>query len=145
MGSAHPRLQRRTGSQADAAIRVLVHARQAERADWIAAELGRSGALVQIGFSVAHVVSALVEDPPPRPQILVADFDALGPAEVMHLHVLREQGWSGRIVALGSVPAALRSSLAIDHVLGAPYVRDALRDVVINAGLVAGTTKLPVV
>jgi hypothetical protein len=145
---AHPRLHTRGApdrSLSDASlIRVLVYAPAAARASWVEAELQDKAVMTQIGFSVAHVVSALVEDPPPRPQILVADFDALSPAEVMHLHVLREQGWFGRIVALGSVPTALRSSLAIDHVLGAPYVQDALRDVIIHAGLVAETTKLPV-
>lgn len=100
--------------------------------------------LIQIGFSVTHVGSALVEDPPPRPRILVANFDALSPAEVMHLHMLHEQDWFGRIIAIGGVPPTLHNSLAIDHVLGAPYVRDALRDVIISAGLIAETTKLPV-
>jgi hypothetical protein len=144
----HPRLHIRGApdrSISDASlIRVLVYAPAAARASWVETELQDKAVMTQIGYSVAHVVSALVEDPPPRPQILVADFDALGPAEVMHLHVLREQGWFGRIIALGSVPAALRSSLAIEHVLTAPYVRDALRDVIIHAGLVVETTKLPV-
>lgn len=145
---AHPRLHTRGGAERSSddgsLIRVLVYAPAPARASWVAAELQDKAVMTQIGFSVAHVVSALVEDPPPRPQILIADFDALGPVEVMHLHVLREQGWFGRIVALGSVAPALRSSLAIEHVLGPPYVRDALRDVVTSAGFVTETTKLPV-
>ena len=145
---AHPRLHTRGAQERSISdvslIRVLVYAPAPARASWVETELQDKAVMTQIGFSVAHVVSALVEDPPPRPQILVADFDALSPAEVMHLHVLREQGWFGRIIAIGGVPLALRNSLAIDHVLGAPYVRDALRDVIINAGLVAETTKLPV-
>jgi hypothetical protein len=144
----HPRLHIRGGQDRSSSdtrlIRVLVYAPAPARASWVEAELQDKVVMTQIGFSVAHVVSALVEDPPPRPQILVADFDALSPVEVMHLHVLREQGWFGRIVAIGIVSLALRTSLAIDHVLGAPYVRDALRDVIIHAGLVAETTKLPV-
>ena len=125
-------------------IRVLVYARSQARATWIEAELQDKSVMVQIGFSVDHVVSALVEDPPPRPQILVADFDDLGAGEVMHLHVLRDQGWFGRIIALGSVPQALRHSLSIEHVLVAPFVRDALRDVITNTGFSTQTTKLPV-
>ena len=143
MGSAHPRLQRRTGSQGDPAIRVLVHARQAERADWIEAELGRSGALVQLGFSVEHVVSALVEDPPPRPQILVADFDDLSGAEILHLQILREQGWFGRIIALGDVPPALCLSLSIERVIAPPLARDALRDAIVEPGFATPTAKMP--
>ena len=144
----HPRLHTRGASDAStpdgSMLRVLVYAPSPARAAWVETELQDRTVMVQIGFSVAHVVSALVEDPPPRPQILVADFDEIAPVEVMRLHVLREQGWFGRIIALGSVPAALRTSLAIEHVLGAPYVRDALRDVITNSGFASQTAKLPV-
>src|SRR5213078_439545 len=130
---AHPRLYARGASERScsdgAMLRVLVYAPSQARASWIEAELEDKSVIVQIGFSVDHIVSALVEDPPPRPQILIADFDDINPAEVLHLHLLREQGWFGRIIALGNVPPALRSSLAIEHVLVAPFVRDALRDV----------------
>lgn len=142
---AHPRLHTRGERVSDGElVRVLVYAPSQARSTWIESELQDRAVMVQIGFSVEHVVSALVEDPPPRPQILIADFDCVSPLELMRLHVLREQGWFGRIVALGTVPNALRLSLAIEHVLGAPYVRDALRDVITNAGFVTETTKLPV-
>ena len=146
MGTIHPRLHNRTIQEDPVSpgdvVRVLVYA--PTRAAALEAELADKTVMVQLGFSVAQVVSALTEDPPPRPQILIADFDDMGPGEIMHLHVLREQGWFGRIVALGTVPNALRLSLAIEHVLGAPYVRDALRDVITNAGFVTETTKLPI-
>lgn len=145
---AHPRLHTRGAADPSTSdgslLRVLVYAPSPARAAWVEAELHDKAVMVQIGFSVAHVVSALVEDPPPRPQILIADFDDLAAVEVLRLHVLREQGWFGRIIALGSVPVALRTSLAIEHVLGAPYVRDSLRDVITNSGFVTQTTKLPV-
>jgi hypothetical protein len=99
--------------------------------------------IIQIGFSVAQVVSAL-EDPPPRPQILIADFDEMGPGEIMHLHVLREQGWFGRIIAICDLPSALRSSLAVERVVTTPFTRDVLRDVLRSAGFASPTTKLPV-
>ena len=147
-GPAHPRLHSRGAGDRAAAdgelIRVLVYAPSAARASWIESELAERDVMVQIGFSVEHVVAALVEDPPPRPQILIADFDDIAPLELLRLHGLREQGWFGRIVALGSVPSALRLSLAIEHVLGAPYSRYALRDVITTSGFVTETTKLPV-
>jgi hypothetical protein len=134
----HPRLRTR-GTQdrlADRSlVRVLIYAPSEIRATWIEAELQHKGVIVQIGHSIAQVVSALVEDPPPRPQILVADFDALDAGELMHLHVLREQGY---------LPPSLRRSLAVERVLHAPYVRDALRDVITTSGFVAPTAKLPV-
>jgi hypothetical protein len=144
----HPRLHTRGPSERSASdgdlIRVLVYAPRPPCQGWVEAELQDRVVMVQIGFSVEHVVSALVEDPPPRPQILVVDFDNIGPVEIMQLHVLREQGWFGRIIALGSVPAPLRQSLAIDLVLCAPFMRDALRDAVTRSGSLTATTRLPV-
>jgi hypothetical protein len=143
----HPRVYLR-GAEPSAAsgtqVRVLVYAPSPIRSAWIESELAHKSVIVQLGFSIDHVVSALVEDPPPRPQILVADFDDMDAGELMHLHVLREQGWFGRIIALGDLPPALRSSLAIERVLDAPFVRDALRDVITETAVVALTTRLPV-
>ena len=123
---------------------MLIYAPSPIRATWIEAELAHSPVMVQLGHSVAQVVSALVEDPPPRPQILVADFDALDAGELMHLHVLREQGWFGRIIALGELPPSLRRSLSIERVLTAPFVQNALRDVITTSGFQTSTTRLPV-
>lgn len=145
MGSAHPRLHNRLGGQPDSAlIRVLVYARQPLRAEWVQDELAIRGVMTQIGFSVDHVVSALVEDPPPRPQVLVADFDDLDAGEVLHLQVLREQGWFGRIIAIGErVPATLCQSLLIERVLTPPLVRGALRSAVGEVGFTNSTMKMP--
>jgi hypothetical protein len=146
MGTIHPRLHSRAVQEDPVSpgdvIRVLVYA--PKRAAALEAELADKTVIIQIGFSVAQVVSALVEDPPPRPQILIADFDEMGPGEIMHLHVLREQGWFGRIVAIGDLPSALRSSLAVERVVTTPFTREVLRDVLRNAGFASPTTKLPV-
>jgi hypothetical protein len=127
-----------------AQVRVLVYARQAPRASWVEAELQHRAVMVQIGFSVGQVVSALVEDPPPRPQILVADFDDMDAGELFHLQVLREQGWFGRIIALGDVPATLCQSLSIERVIGQPFPCGALRDAISEASSAPQcTTKMP--
>jgi hypothetical protein len=143
----HPRVHLRgaeSSAPAGEQVRVLVYAPSPSRSAWIETELAHKSVIIQIAFSVEHVVSALVEDPPPRPQILVADFDDMEAGELMHMHVLREQGWFGRIIALGDLPPSLRSSLAIERVLGAPFARDALREVITETGFVAPTTRLPI-
>jgi hypothetical protein len=117
-------------SAPDAFVRILVYVPSPIRASWIEAELAHRSVIVQIGFSIDQVVTALIEDPPPRPQVLVADFDAMRPGEMMQLHVLRERGWAGQIIGLGDLPPSLRTSLVIDHVLDTPLVRGALRAVV---------------
>jgi hypothetical protein len=125
-------------------IRVLVYTPGSGHAPWIESELAHKTVLVQIGYSVGQVVSALTEDPPPRPQILVVDLDQVPPGDVLHLHVAREQGWFGRIIAIGAMPVELRVSLVVDCVIGPPFVRNTLRDVVASSNFVAATTKLPV-
>ena len=120
MGTIHPRLHNRTVPEGPVSpgdvVRVLVYA--PARAAALETELADKTVLVQIGFSIAQVVSALIEDPPPRPQILIADFDDMSPGEIMHLHVLREQGWFGRIIALGNLPPSLRSSRSEERRVG---------------------------
>jgi hypothetical protein len=146
MGTIHPRLHSRTVQEEPLSpgdvVRVLVYA--PKRAAALESAIADKTVLVQLGFSVDQVVSALIEDPPPRPQILIADFDDMGAGEIMHLHVLREQGWFGRIIALGDLPQALCTSLNIARVVTTPLARDALRDVIRNAGFGGPTTKLPV-
>ena len=144
----HPRVQTRDMREERAVspgtvIRVLVYSPLEARASWVHSELANS-AIMQIGYSVSQVVSALTEDPPPRPQILVADFDDMSGGELFHLHTLREQGWFGRIIALGNLPTSLRSSLAIEHVLRPPFIDGALREVITNAGFANTTSKLPI-
>lgn len=118
--NGHPAKMHRGG------VRTIVYAPSSQRAAWIEAELERAGACVQIGRSIDHVVLALIDDPPPRPQLLVIDVDALSGAELLRLHAIREAAWFGTIVALGTVPKPLRSSLSIARVLQAPFVEGAL-------------------
>jgi hypothetical protein len=120
-------------------VRTLIYAPEPTRAAWIESELSRAPITVtiQVGRRVRTIVSALVKDPPPRPQVLIVDFDAIAPGELLDLHVIRDEGWSGRLIALGTVPPELRASLAIDDVLTPPFLRDSLLD------CVAGTRPAP--
>ncbi len=140
---SHPRVYPQQPSSAPR-VRVMVHAARAHRAAWVEKELGRLNAVIQIGHHVEHVVSALIEDPPPRPQVLVVDFDAIEPIELLQLHAVREHGWCGRIIGLGVVPPALRASLGIERVLNTPFDADTLRDAVAEIGFEAQTKAIPV-
>lgn len=123
---------------------MLVHAASSHRALWVEKELGRLDAVLQIGRHVAHIVSALVEDPPPRPQVLVVDFDAMSAIDVMQLHAIREHGWCGRIIGLGVVPPPLRASLGIERVLNTPFDSNSLRDAVVEIDFEKKTQAIPV-
>jgi hypothetical protein len=125
-------------------IRALVFAPSPERATWIEAELSRApiSISIQVGRRVRNVVSALVRDPPPRPHVLIVDFDAVSPAELIELHAIRDEGWTGRLIGLGNVPPDLRASLDVEQTLPEPLVRDSLLDCV--AGTRHADTTVPI-
>lgn len=82
---------------------------------WVRSELAGTGLTTQFVRSVSEVVAALVESPPPRPQILIVDPSSLSAGDLLHLHSIREQGWFGHIIAIGRVPLPLRESLRIER------------------------------
>jgi hypothetical protein len=105
-------------------------------------ELGLLRISVQSARSVEQLVSALVEDPPPRPQILFADVASMSPAELLHLHAIREEGWFGRVFAIGDVSLLLRSSLRIEYVLQLPLSRSLLRSALVGTSHDQMTTQI---
>jgi hypothetical protein len=146
MATRHPHLHSRGTlgrTPAGAIIRVMACIPE-ERLGWLEQELPRDGVTLQIGQSIDQVVSALCEDPPPRPQILIVDLDALGGGELMHLHLVRERGWFGKIIALGHAPAQLVMSLGVACVIGLPCPAGALARVVDATEFIAPTTRIPV-
>jgi hypothetical protein len=146
MATQHPNLRIRGTwgrTPAGAIIRVMACVPE-ERLGWLEQELPRDGVTLQIGQSIDQVVCALVEDPPPRPQILIVDVDALGAGELMHLHLIRERGWFGKIIALGHAPAQLVMSLNIACVIGLPCPAGTLARVVDASEFIAPTMRIPV-
>ncbi len=138
-------LRSRGTATTEPTIRAMIYAPSSGRQGWIESELlRRTDTIVQIGRTVPQVVMALVEDPPPRPQVLIIDFDAIDPGELMYLHTIRERGWCGAIIGLGMVPPSIRRSMNIDRVLNTPFVRDSLREAVGQLGFTAQTTRIPV-
>lgn len=111
-------------------MRAIAYTRDPELQAWIEEELALLRVTLQVSRSVKDLVAALVEDPPPRPQLLFADFDAMTPAEILHLHTIREQGWFGSVFALGKTTLALCSSMRIERILTTPLLRSSLRDAV---------------
>lgn len=141
----------------DGPIRCLIFAPEPNRARWVEDELtqGNSQVLesseprpkisIQLGRRVRTVVYALTKDPPPRPQVLIVDFDAISPGELFELHAVRHEGWTGRLIGLGDVPPDLVKSLEVDQVFTAPFVRDTLLDAVAGTTHAAVTTLIPVI
>jgi hypothetical protein len=146
---ASPRMRARGTPRGSTApgeqIRTLVFAPEPTRAAWIDRELSHAPITIQIGRSARNVVAALTRDPPPRPDVLVVDFDAISPVELVELHAIRPGGWFGRLIAIGHVPLELRTVFGVDDVLATPLVRDSLLDCVAGTRHAAVTTACPVI
>jgi hypothetical protein len=140
----HPRLVFAKGTRvAKNAVRAVVYAPGESRAKWIEHELEHEEILIQVGRGIREVIASLVDDPPPRPQILVIDFDAIPAGELLELHSVRERGWTGTIFAIGKVPVSIRKSLRIEQVLST-RVESALRVAVTEVGFDTQTRRLPI-
>jgi hypothetical protein len=130
---------------ADEQIRTLVYAPEPSRLAWIERELSHAPITIQLGRRARTIVAALVRDPPPRPDVLVVDFDAVSPAEIAELQALRREGWRGRLIGLGHVTFEQRNALGVDHVFEPPLVRDSLLDCVAGTKHAAVTTACPII
>ncbi|CAN5914291.1 hypothetical protein BH11MYX2_BH11MYX2_08790 [soil metagenome] len=127
----------------DEPTRVVVFAPTESLTKWIDSELVIAGSMVQNARSMAAVVSSLVDDPTPRPHVLVLDVAGTQPGDLMYLHLVRERGWCGRIIGLGVVPPALRQSLGIERVLNTPYDGGALSRAINDIGFSNTTRRIP--
>ncbi len=123
---------------------MLAFAPESEVEDWIISEISRLDAFVQIARNVENVIAALIEDPPPRPAIVVVDFDKMQAGEMLQLHAIREQGWCGVIIGVGLIPIPLRSSLGIERVVPLPASDGDLERAIESIGVAAKTVRIPV-
>jgi hypothetical protein len=133
------------GLLGDRPLVAVVYAPNAQVARWVEGELERDGSTVQLARTFTNLMRSLVEDPPPRPNVLVVDVDATSPAELMELHSVRPRGWFGTVVALGTVPQPLRESLGIDLVVSPPFVLDQLRDAIAGLRVPVETAVIPII
>ena len=144
--SSHPRLRAR-GTRRDVkngnVVRALAHTNDSGHRKWLETELANLGVELQFSRDIAELVCTLVDNPPPRPQLLFVDFAALTPGELLHLHSIREHGWFGVVIALGKVSLALRRSLVIDKMLEPNASSTALRNAIANVSPAAKTIRVP--
>lgn len=144
--ASHPRLRAR-GTRAYVtkgdAVRALAYTNDAAHREWLGAGLAQLGVGLEFSRNVAELVCTLIDNPPPRPQLLFIDFSVLTPGELLHLHTVRDHGWFGTVIALGKVSLALRQSLGIDKMLEPNGSSTALRNAVANVSHGAQTIRVP--
>lgn len=124
--------------------RALVFAPAPAVARWIERELAPQRVSCQHARTVEQAVDSLVFAPPPRPQLLIADLDAMTPVDVLQLHAIRD-GWFGLVVALGQVSPELAVSLRIHRELAPPFADGSLAEIVRGAPIMTATTRIETV
>jgi hypothetical protein len=139
----HPNVRARRPRDVGDALRAMLYAPTGGVAEWIERELAPRVTL-QIGRTMEQVVAGLTEDPPPRAQLLIADFDAMAAVDVLQIHGIRERGWFGIVIGLGKVPVSLLASLGIDRVIVPPYRDGLLASAVSDIGITRATTRIAV-
>jgi hypothetical protein len=134
--ASHPHVRARGAAPTgDGSARAVLLTTDVELESLVEQELVSLEVTLQIARTVRQVIAALIDDPPPRAQILLADFDALTATDIVQLHQVREQGWFGAIVAVGRVPPEFGTSLKLHRIVPRPVAADALRRAVSSAGL----------
>ena len=141
----HPNVRTRQPRNEGEVLRAMVYAPASAVAEWIERELASRRVTYQLGRTIEQIIAGLTEDPPPRAQLLIADFDAMAPVDVLRIHSIREQGWFGVVIGLGRVPVSLLASLGIDRVIQAPYRAGALAEAVGETRILNATTRIAVV
>lgn len=81
---------------------------------------------VQVTDSVAQVLEVLTGS---RRPWLIIDFAQVAPAEIDALQSVRSRSVAA-FIALGRVPARVRSSLSLTHTIARPFGSEALRAIV---------------
>jgi hypothetical protein len=143
--SSHPRLRTRgtPGYVATGEVtRALCYIPDVFHRTWIERELAQLHINVQIERTVGQLVAAMIDDPPPRPQLLFADVDSMTAGELLHLHDVRMHGWFGTMFAVGDTTLPLQHSLGIERVLTPPLSRSQLRAALLGMSHAQTTTKM---
>lgn len=107
---------------------VVIYSPAAYMLQWMEQELAETGVGIQVAKKLDHVLAALIDDPPPRPQVLVVDIDSTRAVDLAQLATVRTGGWRGRLIGLGERVTDLR----LDHQVAPPFrtgdLRAVLRD-----------------
>jgi len=136
---SHPRARDRRTQQLLG--RVIAFAKDPTLTRWIEQELSGQQLAVEVVNTVREMLDALIHRDPPHAQIVVVDFDAMTPAEVLELHGIRD-AWFGAVIGVGTVTEELRTSLNVERVLDRSLRPGVLRTAVAAVGLDRATTKM---
>jgi hypothetical protein len=125
--AAHRARPRRRHDHKD---RILVFASDPAVRFWVEHETFGERASVEFVDALADIVTRLTLVPPPWPQFLIIDVDAISVADFELLAAIREAGWAGAVIAVGDACDALQRSLGTDLVLPRTFECERLRNAI---------------
>jgi hypothetical protein len=109
---------------------VIVFEPTASKQRWVKEELAGTHLSVHVANTAADVIARLKA--PDAPGIAVLDFGAMTEADHAQLKAIRESGWAGVFVSLGTIPWQLRQSVRVRFVFAAPYGSERLRKALVD-------------
>src|SRR5262245_23896451 len=121
--------------------RVLIFARDPKVHRWIEHELFAERVTPQPVDSLAEVVVLLTQVPPPWPQFLVLDVEAISPFEVAQLAAIRHANWPGTVLAIGAVSRDMQRRIGIDAIVERSLENEVLRNALKRASAATGWRK----
>jgi hypothetical protein len=110
--------------------RILVLASDPAFRLWIEHETFGERVSVEFVDVLADIVTTLTLVPPPWPQFLIVDVEAVSLGELELLAATREAGWAGAIIVVGQPSGALQRALGTDLVLPRTFECERLRNAI---------------
>jgi hypothetical protein len=108
--------------------RILVFASDPALRRWVEHETFGERVSVEFVDALADIVTTLTLVPPPWPQFLIIDAEAISLGDLELLAAIREAGWSGAVIAVGDASEALQRALGTDLVLPRTFECERLRN-----------------
>ncbi len=84
--------------------------------------------------TLVDLVAILTLVPPPWPQLLVVDADAVSRIDLELVGAIRGAGWPGMVISIGEPSTAMRTALGVDVVLPHAFECEALRRAIRHVG-----------
>jgi hypothetical protein len=119
--------------------RILVLASDPAVRLWVEHDTFGEPVSVELVDSLADIVTTLTLVPPPWPQFLIIDVDAVSRWDFGLVAAIREAGWAGAVIAVGNPCEELQLALAIDLVLPRTFECERLRNAIKRVRLAAAS------
>jgi hypothetical protein len=117
--------------------RILVLASDPAVRLWVDHDTFGEPVSVEFVDTLADIITTLTLVPPPWPQFLIVDVDAISCSDFDLIAAIREAGWAGAVIAVGNACEELQRALGTDLVLPRTFECERLRNAIKRVRLAA--------